>query len=125
MIKPTTYKYIGRTITYYIVWSELKDYKGIKHKRTYVKRFYISGKLIKASRIVSIYHTRFNSTVKGIKVIYKNPVVGFTGKRGKTKYKVGKKYIKVIKIIPLEGAPLGKKVRITKYPPRGPLLEIN
>ena len=124
MIKPTTAKYIGRTTTYYIVWSELKDYKGTKHKRTYVKRFYVSGLRPKFSKIVSNYHTRLGSVVKGIKVVYKNPTKGFIARRKGTRYKVRKKYVKVVKIIPLEGASIGKRIRITRNPPKGALLEV-
>jgi len=121
--KPTTYRYTGKTITYWAVWSEPQKYRGnAVHKRQHAKRFYVSGKLEKASRIVRHYKSRYGSVVKGIKVEYSNPVKGYTASLKASRYtkktaKVGRKKATMTKIVPIPGASIGTPVRITKTKP--------
>lgn len=122
--KPTTAQFEGRTKTYYIIWDESQKYRGgVRHNRTHVKKFYVSGNLMKINRTIGRYRNKLGGVTTGIKVIFRNPVKGFTAtrKRTHTKYKSPRKIVRVTKIVPIPGASVGKRVKITSIRPKGAL----
>ena len=123
--KPTTAKYRGRTKTLYLVYEETHthNYRGHRKKRTQtrVKRFYVSGRLVKVSR-PGVYTNRLGRRVYGVKVVYENPVKATVAHRGGKRVRIPRREATVTKIVPLpRGA---RRVRVTSRPPRGPLLDI-
>lgn len=115
--KPTRAKYRGRTRTYYAVYRDTHQYRGgHKHKRTYVKRFYVSGRLKSVSKKVGRFTNKQGKTTKGIKVVYENPRKSFTANRGGIKYNVKRTTTTVTKIVPID-APVGTRVDVRRTKP--------
>ena len=122
---PTTAKYAGPTETYYIVYKQswIHNYRGHKKKRTQtrVKRVYISGKLVKWRK--GTFRKRTGRKVYGIAFTYTTNVKSYIAHRGRTRYKQPRKKVTVTKIVELPKN--ARNVKVTKHPPRGPLMDID
>jgi len=110
--RPTTYRYKGRTRTIYIVYSKVHPYRGgVERRREYVKRVYVSGRLMGYE--IGTFTNRRGRRVYGVRIAYENPVRTRYGTRA---------VATVTKIVELPRD--AENIRVTDNPPRGALMDI-
>ena len=127
--KPTTYKYKGRTYTYYLTYDlpmtmRFRDGSTKRVVVPRVKRVYVSGKLESYTKRPSTYTSKLGTRVYGIKLVYENPrqafyKSGFVGEHGKLKgvrvsgARIPRAKVTTTKIIPVPSNARNIKLRKT------------
>jgi len=126
--KPTTAKYVGKTKTIYVSYTQtwMHNYRGRKKPRTQVrvKRVYVSGRLVRVEG-PAYFTNRRGRRVYGLRITYLNPVRGGVWHRGGKTYRVGRKYVAVRKVVALPKD--AKNVRVYEKLPsklKGPLMDV-
>ena len=118
--RPSTARFKGGAKTYWAGYTKKHRYRGnVIKKRTYYKKFYVSGQVKSIGHIINRYKNKQGGITIGIKIVYDNHVAGFTAKRGSTTYKQPKKTVEVTKIVPITSGRIGQRVTIYTKKPAG------